>query len=176
METPRLLIRALSPADREPFLRGISDRELCRMYGFPEEMSAHVAGEIFAHFSALPSAYALIRRRDGELLGFVTDVETEIPDGLRGALPPRGRTFAYATFSPYQRRGYMLEALRALIGSAFCGGTAYIHCGRFEENVPSALLLEKLGFSVRGRHVYRGRTIVDEILLNDPSAAFLQKE
>lgn len=176
METPRLLIRPLSSAEREAFLQGISERELCRMYGFPENLGRDAAGQIFDHFAALGSAYALLCRGSGELAGFVTDVPPELPEDIRSALPPRGRTFAYATFAPFRRRGLMREALQALIGEAFRRGAGFIHCGHFDFNEPSALLLKQLGFSEYGRHGAGGKTIIDELLFAAPAETVSPKE
>ena len=170
MKTPRLLIRALSPGDRESFVRSVRERGLCRMYGFPEDMDEQTASAVFDHFAARPSAYALLSRPAGELIGFALDVPSELPAEMRAGLPPRGRSFAYAVFAPYRRRGYMCEALQSMIASAFRGGAGYIHCGHFDFNEPGALLLKRLGFTKYGRHALGGKTIIDEILFNDPAA------
>ena len=165
MKTARLKIRPLAVADRASFIRGIQDRELCKLYGFPEKMNDGIAEQIFEHFLGLQNAFALTCADSGSMIGFVLDLQTELPQETKAALPPKGRTFAYATFPPFQRQGYMLEALRALIDEAFQNREIdYIHCGRFEYNEPSEMLLRKLGFSEFQRHRYRDKTIVDEIL------------
>ena len=119
IETKRLIFRPLSLQDEEAFIHGIADDELRRMYGFPAEMSEDKAHRIFAHFLSLPTAYGLVRKTDDVLLGFVLDVAPELPEDVLRSLPEGGRTLAYATFSPYQRQGYMLEALSTLIENHF---------------------------------------------------------
>ena len=57
------------------------------------------------------------------------------------------------------------EALQAVIPELFGNaGAEYIHCGHFEENIPSRELLRKLGFREYASHQVRDRLIVDEIL------------
>jgi len=69
IETERLILRPLSPQDKEAFIRGIADDELRRMYGFPAELSEDTARRIFAQFSKQP-AFGLVRKTDGALVGF----------------------------------------------------------------------------------------------------------
>ena len=57
----------------------------------------------------------------------------------------------------------MLEALQAVIPELF-RKAEYIHCGHFEENIPSRELLRKLGFREYASHQVRDRLIIDEIL------------
>ncbi|MBQ9535135.1 MAG: GNAT family N-acetyltransferase [Clostridia bacterium] len=168
MKTARLYIRPFAEEDRESFIRGISNRDLCRMYGLPEKTDETVGGQIFSQFARLETAYSLIRISDGSMVGFVLSVQSELPDEILSELPARGRTFAYATFSPFQRSGYMHEALQALIREAFHDRKAeYIHCGRFEYNAPSEALLRRLGFKEFQRHSRNGKSIVDEVLTAD---------
>ena len=165
IETKRLILRPLSLQDEETFIHGIADDELRRMYGFPAEMSEDKAHRIFAHFSALPTAYGLVRKTDDVLLGFVLDVAPELPEDVLRSLPEGGRTLAYATFSPYQRQGYMREALSALIENHFRSeSVSFIHCGHFPFNEPSEKLLHSLGFKPYGHHASGPVSIIDEIL------------
>ena len=163
IETKRLILRPFSPQDEEAFIRGIADDELRRMYGFPAELSEERARRIFARFSTLP-AYGLARKTDGTLVGFLLDVTPELPEDMLRSLPEGGRTLAYATFPPYQRQGYMREALTALIEDHFRSeSTSYIHCGHFPFNEPSEKLLLSLGFTHYGQHALGKATIIDKI-------------
>ena len=164
IETERLILRPLSPQDEEAFIRGIADDELRRMYGFPAELSRETARRIFAHFSTIP-AYGLIRKADTALVAFLLDVASELPDSMLPSLPESGCTLAFATFPPYQRQGYMWEALTALIEDHFTSrNTPYLHCGHFPFNESSRRLLHTLGFSEYGQHRFGKSVIIDEIL------------
>ncbi len=164
IETKRLMLRPLSPRDEDAFLIGISDDELRRLYGFPAELSEDTARRIFAHFSSLPTAYGLVRKADEALVGFLLDVPSELPEAMLRSLPEGGRTLAYATFPPYQRQGYMREALTALMEDRFrANDTPYLHCGHFPCNAPSQCLLRALGFVAHGQHALGKAIIMDEI-------------
>jgi ribosomal-protein-alanine N-acetyltransferase len=164
-ETARLILRPLCEGDRASFIAGIQNRELCRLYGFSENMDAARAEKIFEQFRHLSDAYAIVEKKNQIMVGFLLDVSPELPENMRFRMPESGRTFAYAIFTPYQRRGYMSEALEALISGAFQKNDVdFIHCGHFDYNSASEKLLQKLGFQVVGRHVFRDKMIVDEML------------
>ena len=165
METERLVIRPIGDGDEEAFIRGISDRTLRMMYGFPAEMDETVPPQIFRHFRGLRDAYALEEKETGEMAGFLLDVVPELPAEISARLPGEGRTLAYAVYPPYQRQGYMREALREYIRRLFeTTDTAFVHCGHFPENVPSEKLLQGLGFREFSRHTAGKKEIVDEVL------------
>lgn len=163
MESTRLLIRRMEKGDEASFVSGIADRALRIAYGFPAEMDDTVSAKIFERFSGLNNSYSLVEKKTGTVIGFLLEVEPELPESLRTGLPEKGRTLAYAVFPPYQRRGYMLETLQAMIPELF-RNAEYIHCGHFEENIPSRELLRKLGFREYARHQSRDKLILDEIL------------
>ena len=165
MESKRLLIRRMIKEDEASFVSGIADRALRTAYGFPAEMDDALSAKIFERFSGLEGGYSLIEKGSGKMIGFLLDVEPELPENLRTGLPGSGRTLAYAVFPSWQRKGYMLETLQAVIPELLQnGGAEYIHCGHFEENIPSRELLRKLGFLEYARHQSRDRLIIDEIL------------
>jgi RimJ/RimL family protein N-acetyltransferase len=163
MESARLLIRRMEKGDEAAFVSGIADRALRIAYGFPPDMEDQMSSKIFERFSGLESSYSLIEKGTGKMIGFLLEVDPELPEDLRKGLPGTGKTLAYAVFPPYQRMGYMLETLQALIPELF-RKAEYIHCGHFEENIPSRELLRKLGFREHARHQVRDRLIIDEIL------------
>ena len=164
LETARLVIRPMADADEDAFIRGIGDRNLRVMYGFPAEIDESFPPRIFRQFRGLPGAYVLEEKETGEMTGFLLDVAPELPEEISARLPGKGRTLAYAVYPKYQRRGYMREALREYIRQAFVmTDTAYIHCGRFPENLPSEKLLRGLGFREFSRHTAGKKEIVDEV-------------
>ena len=165
MESARLLIRRMEKGDEAAFVSGIADRALRIAYGFPPDMEDRMSSRIFERFSGLEGGYSLIEKGSGEMIGFLLEVDPELPEDLRKSLPCTGRTLAYAVFPAFQRKGYMLETLQAVIPELFGNaGAEYIHCGHFEENIPSRELLRKLGFREYASHQVRDRLIIDEIL------------
>ena len=164
LHTERLTLRPFSALDEDAFILGIEDRELRRMYGFPLELSKDTARRIFAHFSELPTALSLIRKADGILIGFLLDVPAELPEPMLQTLPEGGRTLAFATFVPYQRQGYMHEAVQAVMEQHTKNrDAAYLHGGHFPFNEPSQRLLAGLGFKPYGRHTVGSHAVIDEI-------------
>ena len=165
METERLVIRPIGDGDEEAFIRGISDRTLRMMYGFPAEMDETVPPQIFRHFRSLRDAYALVEKKTGEMSGFLLDVAPELPAEISARLPGKGRTLAFAVYLPYRRRGYMREALREYIRNLFeTTDTAFVHCGHFPKNLPSEKLLQGLEFREFSRHTAGKKEIVDKVL------------
>ena len=165
MESTRLLIRRMEKEDEASFVSGIADRALRIAYGFPADMDDAVSAKIFERFAGLRNSYSLVEKDSGTVIGFLLEVEPELPDDLKAGLPGKGRTLAYAVFPPYQRKGYMLETLKAVIPELFRkAGAEYVHCGHFEENIPSRELLRKLGFREYASHQNRDKLIIDEIL------------
>ena len=163
VETERLVIRSMTDADEGAFTRGISDRDLRVMYGFPDEMDESFPIRIFRQFRGLRDAYALDEKETGEMAGFLLDVAPELPAEISAHLPGGGRTLAFAVYPPYRRRGYMREALREYIRNLFeTTDAAFIHCGHFPENLPSEKLLRRLGFREFSRHTAGKKEIVDE--------------
>ena len=164
METNRLHIRPMRESDETAFVNGIADRTLHIAYGFPKEMDTATAGKVFRHFCELSGAYSVIEKQTGNMIGFLLDVEPELPESIAETLPENGRTLAFAVFPTYQRKGYMEETLYAYISFLFQDQTvAYIHCGHFTDNEPSSRLLQKMGFSAFAEHAANGRIIVDRI-------------
>ena len=164
LHTERLILRPFSPQDEDAFIAGIGDGELRQMYGFPAELSRDTASRIFAQFSSLSIALSLVRNEDGALIGFLLDVPSELPEDMLRNLPEGGRTLAFATFPPYQRQGYMREAIAALMEQhGRAGDASYLHGGHFPFNRPSKRLLAGLGFTPCGQHSVGSWTVIDEI-------------
>lgn len=98
------------------------------------------------------------------MVGFLLDVDAELPESIAETLEGKGRTLAFAVFPPYQRKGYMEEALNAYIAHVFRDqAISYIHCGHFADNEASRRLLQKTGFQVYASHTVKERIIIDQI-------------
>ena len=155
----------MQKSDEDAFVNGIADRNLRISYGFPVDMDTSVLSTIFQRFCKLTGAYSIVEKKTNSMIGFLLDVDPELPEEISESLPEKGRTLAFATFPPYQRQGYMKEALKVYTSYQFQNNeTEYIHCGHFMDNDPSRCLLQKLGFIEYSRHAFKGRTIIDQIL------------
>lgn len=168
METDRLYIRPMDKSDEKAFINGIEDRALRVAYGFPENMDDTVPPQIFRQFCSLSGAYSIIEKPTDRMVGFLLNVESELPETAKKTLQGTGRTLAFAIFKSYQRQGYMAETLNAYIHLLFLNSeVSYIHCGHFTDNEPSRLLLEKIGFKEYGNHAVKERVIIDCIKAKD---------
>lgn len=166
MESNRLFLRPFKETDENAFVIGIADQTLRINYGFPKDVDVEISGKIFQHFCELARAFSIIEKQSGNMVGFLLEVDTELPDNVKKMLSGKGRTLAFAVYKPYQRQGYMEEALNVYIPYLFQNHEIdYVHCGHFEDNEPSKMLLNKLGFHELTNHIVNKRIIVDEIRL-----------
>lgn len=100
------------------------------------------AGRAEALGTALP--LMLIRREDQRLLGAVT------LDNIRRG-PVQAGTIGYWIGAPFARRGYMKEAVLAVVHFAFASlDLSRIESACLPENVASRGVLEKTGFKYEG--------------------------
>ena len=152
IETPRLLIDPLTPADEAPLARIAGDRRVARMLGsFPSPCPPEKAREVIGRSrDTSRPGFRLAVRHEGLLAGTV---------GI-SPLPERGApTISYFLDPPLWGRGLMSEALSAFL-PALCAAFALpaIEATVFEDNPASIRALERVGFRVAGR-------------LHEPSAA-----
>lgn len=165
IETERLIIRKIEKEDKDAFIEGISDVSLRRAYGIPVDANEKVSAEIFSNFSRLKKGYSIIKKGSDTMIGFLLDVDLELPIKTASELHGSGNTLAFAVFKPYQRQGYMTETLQAYIPYLFHDDDiGFIHCGHFSDNEPCRRLLQKLGYREFSRHTLNGRLIIDEVL------------
>ena len=92
MESIRLLIRRMEKGDEAAFVSGIADRALRIAYGFPPDMEDRMSSRIFERFSGLEGGYSLIEKTSGTVIGFLLEVEPELPEDLRKSLPCTGNS------------------------------------------------------------------------------------
>ncbi len=102
----------------------------------------HWAQRSIADGSAMP--LFLIRREDETLLGAVT------LDNIRRG-PAQAGTLGYWIGEPYARRGYMREAIDAVVHYSFAMlDLSRIEAACLKDNVASRRVLEKAGFKYEG--------------------------
>ena len=96
MDTNRLVIRPMADSDQKAFTEGIADPTLRVAYGFPKDMDKTAFSKLFHRFRGLTGAYSVVEKQDGNMVGFLLDVDTELPEGIAKQLPGKGRTLAFA--------------------------------------------------------------------------------
>jgi len=156
LETPRLLLRPLEPGDAEALYAIFSDAKVARYGSSPpwsglDEAHVFIQRAVDALRDGSSLRLGLVRREDGRLIGQCTLFAISAQN--------RRAEIGYSMASEAWGRGFMDEALRALIDYGF-GELAFI---RIEadidpRNIASARTLERLGFEHEG--LMRHRWIV----------------
>ena len=148
LETERLVLRRLRPADAESIFAILSDRELTRFYDDEAFTDISQAAE---QIEAWDRAYdewrhirwGIVQRGADTVIGTC---------GCYSFHRWHARaSLGYELARPYWRRGIMTEALAAVIDFGFQEvGLNRIQAVLMPENVASVKLLEKLGFQREG--------------------------
>jgi ribosomal-protein-alanine N-acetyltransferase len=153
LETERLTLRPPVHADFAPWARLRRESQAYLTPWEPSWSSDHLSRKAFGNRvywasrsitagTALP--LFLIRREDEALLGAIT------LDNIRRG-PAQAGTLGYWTGQAYARRGYMSEAIAALVHHAYERlNLSRIEAACLPENVASRGLLERSGFKYEG--------------------------
>lgn len=149
LQTPRLTLRALVPADAPILAAYRSDPEVYRYQDWPVPVTL-AAAETFVRDQAWvsgprPAEWVQIGvEHDGELVG---DVAVAMDGTCKLA------TIGYTLRADRQGRGLATEAVGAIVDSMFAKGVHRVAATLDPRNIPSAMLLERLGFRYEGRAI-----------------------
>ena len=151
IETPRLLLRKVAEEDYPYFQNYLMDREMDRMmlrWPCETEEDVRLGFEWFLHKEE--RAYVIIHKETGKTIGVLT-VYNRVPECVaaeEAVLGKSGKALSFSVSRQFQRRGFMYEAVSAVIDHLFRVEKAdYINCGYLSYNAPSKALQEKLGFT-----------------------------
>ena len=138
LETKRLIIRPLEVGDLEDYIRIHNDPFVLKYSAMVETNRERALAYLSKQ---LETELALEEKASGKVIGVICLEEDSLRWGVESI------EFAYFLGQPYARRGYMKEALGAVIGEIFRQGKADSVCARcFLPNIASQRLLESLGF------------------------------
>ena len=148
LETARLLLRRFTMEDLEPFYRHcLRDYEVWRWTNYPQvenltEMQAKAGLFTENWFAAYdrPDRYswAIAEKPEGPAIGRVFGMH---PDGRAQDVE-----LAYELCREFWGRGYMTEAVKAVLGFFFEEAGFYrVHCYHADGNPASARVMEKCG-------------------------------
>ncbi len=167
LRTERLVLRPLEPGDAEA-VRRLADnpRVSEHLLTMPSPYTIADAHRIIASTRRPVSSggwanWAIVHGEGGsaELVGVI---------GLRLEANQRRAEVGYWLGEAYWGRGFVPEALRAVVGWAFEGlGLNKVWAGRFAENAASGRVLEKVGFRLEGtlrEHLQRGGRFRDDVV------------
>ena len=147
LETPRLLLRPLTPEDWKALYPTLTDREIADLTGWKpvateQEAQAHVQRHVEEN-----ETLALVLKENGQMIGTLSVQKRpwgEYP--INQAL--RGRELGFDLSRDYWGRGLMPEAVRAVCEHCFeTLGYDFVTCGAFRRNERSMHTIEKCGFA-----------------------------
>lgn len=154
VKTKRLELRPFREADRDGAVQLLMDHRVKQTYMLRDFENAEKAEALFRRLMDLSEAegrYVAAISLDGELVGFLNDVEIE-KDSIE---------LGYVIHPDHWGRGYMTEALEAAIAELFRMGFRQVVTGAFETNLASIRVMEKCGMgrlSKTDTIDYRGKT------------------
>jgi len=149
LSTPRLMLRALRPADALIQLAYRNDPAVYRYQDWEVPVSLARIEAFVAEQSAVTGP------RAGEWVQIGVDRAGELIGDLAVGLDATGKLamIGYTLRAERQGQGYATEAVGALIDALFAAGLHRVAATLDPNNTPSAMLLERLGFRYEGRAV-----------------------
>ena len=154
IRTEHLVIGKIGEQDRKALLDLLTNDMVKQTYMLPDFEKREDAVPLFHRLGQLSQEdkrYVRGIYLNSRLIGYANEVEVD------------GKTMelGYLIHPDFHNRGYMTEALRALIPDIFDRGFEEVICGAFEENPASLRVMEKAGMDKLDRMdtiEYRGRT------------------
>ena len=144
LESARLILRSPAPADVEDFLE-FRNSEFVLRYNAMTPASREKTLAQFAQQPEQENCLLLESKAAGKVIGAVFWEE----DSLRWGIP--SKELSYFIHEAHARKGYMKEALRALIAWLFeTENLTCVAARSFAPNTASRTLLESLGFHQDG--------------------------
>ena len=149
LTTPRLAIRALCEADAPALAAYRDDPEVARYQDWPLPFTLAAAEALVADQADIrgPRAADWVQmgiEHAGELIG-------DVAVGLDGT--GRLAMVGYTLRADRQGQGYATEAVGGVIDALFAVGIRRVSATLDPANIPSAMLLERLGFRYEGRAI-----------------------
>ena len=144
IETERLLLRPWSASDLEDLYEYASIPGIGEMAGWTHHKSKEESKTVLSMFIKNKRTFALELKENGKVIGSLG-----LEEGASGKLDECliGRKLGYVLHPDYWGRGYMPEAVNAII--QYCFGVLcydYMLCGCFDRNSRSRRVMEKCGF------------------------------
>ena len=149
LETGRLIVRDVREADFADFCVFLTDENTSRMVGRNLTTDVESARRSFDYFvNKAERGYAIALKQTDKAIGSLTvDNLPPIVAAQEAVQGKKGCALSFSLSPVYRRRGYMYEAVSAIIDRLLHGeGFDFVNCGYFDFNEPSRLLQEKLGF------------------------------
>ncbi len=149
IETPRLFLRPWQEADAPALYRYASDPRIGPCCGWEPHPNVEHSLEILRKILIDENTWALTLKGSGEAIGSIACIAS--PNSQAPGEPEIG----YWLGVPFWGRGYMPEAVTALLGKLFRDGNSRVWCAHFDWNDRSRRVIEKCGFVYRFSEPFR---------------------
>lgn len=144
LETKRLILRQPCIADAESYT-AIHNSEFVLRYNAMNPTTAERMAARFADEDYLANTVFMENKKNGELIGAIFLEDDDLRYGVAS------RNLSYFLHEAYARKGYMKEAMQAVIENLFENESLECICARaFAPNTASRALLKSLGFVENG--------------------------
>lgn len=145
IETERLILRPWRENDAVALFKYAGDPDVGPIAGWPPHRSVEDSLEVIRTVFAAPEVYAVVLKETGEPVG---SCGIMFSDGLHSADMRRGEAeIGYWIGKPYWGRGFIPEAVRALLSRSFNDlALDAVWCGYYDGNTKSKRVCEKSGF------------------------------
>ena len=153
IKTERLTIKRMSEKDQEAALDLLTNNVVKQTYMLPDFEKREDAIPLFyrlLEISRGDKRYIRGIYLDDSFIGYSNEVEVN----------EKSIEIGYLIHPDYHGKGYMTEALKALIPDLFAYGYEEVICGAFEENPASLRVMAKAGMTLLERSdelEYRGK-------------------
>lgn len=145
IETERLVLRNWNDSDGDSFDKIMSSVEIMTTAGAKPVKTREESDARLAEFIRNSDAFAIVIKATGEVIGACKYQE----DHRRPLI--RSKTLGYEILPEHQNKGYMTEALKALVENAFVKlDLDILGIGHSVDNVKSQRVIEKSGFKLEG--------------------------
>ncbi len=143
IETPRLLLRPWREEDAADLYRYACDPEVGPAAGWAPHKNVEDSLAVLRTILMKPDTWALTLKDSDEPVGSIGIFPSSC--SLADGQPEIG----YWIGKPFWGRGYVPEAVRALIALCFDRGAEEVWCAHADFNVKSRRVIEKCGFTYR---------------------------
>ena len=153
LQTARLIIKKITEGDQESALDLLTNGTIKKTYMLPDFEKREDAVPLFRRIMELSQGdqrYVRGIYLNDHLIGYSNEVE----------VVEKSIELGYLIHPDYHGKGYMTEALVALIPALFALGYEEVVCGAFEENPASLRVMAKAGMTLLDKTdeiEYRGK-------------------
>ena len=160
MNTERLILRPWHKDDFDDFFEIVSNEAVMVPSGAPVESDKGKAWDLFFKYRYNQKAYAIVLKETGKAIGAINYQK----DNLRNPTMVNSLSLSYELNENYWGKGYMPEALNAMVENAFeTTDIEVLSVGYHNNNMKSKKVIEKCGFVYDGM-VRSGYRAADGIL------------